>query len=290
MGIQRAVQLLQPARALNDNIPEFLKTSGMFFLRVAYLKSIYKQSGISHNSAMSKAKVLFHIAEQDGLEFVFTSGNALGYPLHTHISVYTITVVRKGTVLLNRNRSTDTYPEGSVYVVAPHEPHSPEYVDAFDIVSLCVKKNLFRRMPRSSLAALCMGHMNRLVEQHRMATDTAQRLITGIDSIYRDIAAQKMPAAPTMPAAPEALFDAPRRCSKFHFIRKFKNETGLTPHQYAVQNRIRKAKELLAADIPLADAAALAGFCDQSHLNRWFIRNIGITPRRYKNSCFFLNK
>jgi AraC-like DNA-binding protein len=27
--------------------------------------------------------------------------------------------------------------------------------------------------------------------------------------------------------------------------------------------------------------ATEAGFCDQSHLTRWFMRQFGVTPRRY---------
>lgn len=33
--------------------------------------------------------------------------------------------------------------------------------------------------------------------------------------------------------------------SKYHFIRKFKAEVGLTPHQFQLQNRIRKAQRLM---------------------------------------------
>ncbi len=38
--------------------------------------------------------------------------------------------------------------------------------------------------------------------------------------------------------------------------------------------------------IPLSHVADMAGFYDQSHLNRWFNKTVGITPHAYKKACF----
>lgn len=259
-------------------------------------QTIYKLYAIAHNFRMNRADLFFHIAKQCGLEFVFTLGNALRYPAHTHISVYTITAVRQGIVRLTRQCSTDIYPAGSVYVVAPYESHSPVYTDTFDIVSLCIDKNHFYTMGRSSLATNCLKYSNILMAQNLLCSETAQRLLTGIESIYdTNIAVDKTPVIPPkiLEAWDPQIFEQKARqvqqLSRFHFIRKFKNEMGITPHQYIVQSRIRKVKKLLATGTPIVDAAAQAGFCDQSHLNRWFNRSIGITPQQYKKSCFFLN-
>ncbi len=72
--------------------------------------------------------------------------------------------------------------------------------------------------------------------------------------------------------------------SPYHIIHVFREETGVPPHAYLRQVRIRKAKELLAAGMPIADVAHNVGFTDQSHLNRWFKRLWGITPGQYRNS------
>ena len=133
---------------------------------------------------MNKADLLFYIARQDGLEFVFTSGNALSYPAHTHISVYTITVVRRGIVRLVRRHSTNIYTSGNVYVVAPHEPHSPTYGDNFDIVSLCINKNYFYDIKRASLVERCLKYACLLVERNQLCSDTVRLFLTGIDEIY----------------------------------------------------------------------------------------------------------
>jgi AraC-like DNA-binding protein len=69
--------------------------------------------------------------------------------------------------------------------------------------------------------------------------------------------------------------------SRFQLIRGFARELGLTPHAYILQRRIALARHLILAGQDLAEVALTAGFCDQSHLNRCFVRHFGVTPRRY---------
>lgn len=69
--------------------------------------------------------------------------------------------------------------------------------------------------------------------------------------------------------------------SKFQTLRDFTRATGLTPHAYLVQRRIDLAREMIKSGDSLADIASAAGFADQSHLNRHFVRAFGMTPGRY---------
>jgi AraC-like DNA-binding protein len=87
------------------------------------------------------------------------------------------------------------------------------------------------------------------------------------------------------PAAPITLADLAEEAglSRFQLLRGFARELGLTPHAYIVQRRIARARELIRAGRALADVAIAAGFCDQSHLTRCFVRQYGVTPRRYAN-------
>lgn len=56
--------------------------------------------------------------------------------------------------------------------------------------------------------------------------------------------------------------------SKYNLIRIFKHEVGLTPHQFLLQNRIRKAQRLLETSATITEVALATGFCDQSHFIR----------------------
>jgi AraC-like DNA-binding protein len=69
--------------------------------------------------------------------------------------------------------------------------------------------------------------------------------------------------------------------SPYHLCRVFRNGVGMTPHDYQTQVRVRRAKTLLSAGLPIALVAAEAGFYDQAHLTRQFKRIVGLTPGRY---------
>jgi transcriptional regulator GlxA family with amidase domain len=72
--------------------------------------------------------------------------------------------------------------------------------------------------------------------------------------------------------------------SPYHFIRVFSKQTGMTPHAWLMQLRVRKAVALLNQDVPIAETALQTGFSDQSHLNRLFKRYLGYTPGQLRNS------
>ncbi len=69
--------------------------------------------------------------------------------------------------------------------------------------------------------------------------------------------------------------------SAFHLCRVFRGAVGMTPHAYQTQARVRRAKSLLSAGLPITQVAAETGFYDQAHLTRHFKRIVGLTPGRY---------
>jgi AraC-like DNA-binding protein len=73
--------------------------------------------------------------------------------------------------------------------------------------------------------------------------------------------------------------------SRYQLLRGFARELGLTPHAYILQKRIALARRLIRGGRALAEAAAIAGFYDQSHLTRCFVRQFGVTPSRYASSA-----
>ncbi len=76
--------------------------------------------------------------------------------------------------------------------------------------------------------------------------------------------------------------------SKYYFIRSFKQAVGLTPHQFQIQNRVRKAQHMLNNTDSITEVALTTGFCDQSHFIKYFERYVGLTPTVYKISCRIL--
>jgi len=86
-------------------------------------------------------------------------------------------------------------------------------------------------------------------------------------------------------AAPQRLDALAResRLSPFHFLRTFERLTGLTPHQYILRTRLRRAAVRLLADSEkILDIALDCGFGDVSNFNRAFRAEFGMNPRAYR--------
>jgi AraC-like DNA-binding protein len=86
------------------------------------------------------------------------------------------------------------------------------------------------------------------------------------------------------PSAALTLADLARESgvSRFQLLRAFARELGMTPHAYIMQRRVALARRLLLEGMTLTEVAVSCGFYDQSHLNRCFVRQFGVTPRRYR--------
>ena len=71
--------------------------------------------------------------------------------------------------------------------------------------------------------------------------------------------------------------------SESHFSHAFKASTGMPPHQWQMNERIKKVRSLLQRDgMSLTDIAIATGFFDQAHLTRVFRRTVGETPAAWR--------
>ncbi|MEK3737209.1 MULTISPECIES: AraC family ligand binding domain-containing protein [Paenibacillus] len=69
--------------------------------------------------------------------------------------------------------------------------------------------------------------------------------------------------------------------SKYHLLRLFTRQKGISPYRYLETIRINHAKKLLEQGILPIEVASLTGFSDQSHFTNFFKRLIGLTPKQY---------
>lgn len=69
----------------------------------------------------------------------------------------------------------------------------------------------------------------------------------------------------------------------YHFLRIFSKCLGVTPHQYLIRCRLRRAARLLVEDVrSISDIALDAGFSDVSNFIRTFHRVARMSPRRFR--------
>jgi AraC-like DNA-binding protein len=135
--------------------------------------------------------------------------------------------------------------------------------------------------PRAETGATmpCETAILRLVARLRAHSTAPARREEGPSACIRR-ARQRIDADPAVPVTLIELAEE-SGLSRYQLIRAFARELGLTPHAYILQRRIALAQQLIRGGCDLAEVAVRAGFYDQSHLTRWFMRQFGVTPSRY---------
>ncbi|MBS7590010.1 helix-turn-helix transcriptional regulator [Ancylobacter defluvii] len=71
--------------------------------------------------------------------------------------------------------------------------------------------------------------------------------------------------------------------SPSYFSHAFKATTGIPPHQWQTDMRLKRAQGLLlGTDMSLTEVAAATGFYDQAHFTRMFRQHLGATPAAWR--------
>ena len=66
--------------------------------------------------------------------------------------------------------------------------------------------------------------------------------------------------------------------SKYHMMRKFKEETGYTTHNYIISKRLLLARTKISEGTPILKAAQLSGFSDYTNFSRAYKKQFGTAP------------
>jgi AraC-like DNA-binding protein len=126
---------------------------------------------------------------------------------------------------------------------------------------------------RTALAGLLRAHAAAGPSAGPIPARTAPAAIRAV----RDVLHERLADPPTL-----AELAAMTELSQFALLRAFRAATGLPPHAYLNQVRVRQARLLLDDGVPAADVAGQIGFADQAHLTRHFKRVVGVPPAAYQ--------
>lgn len=114
----------------------------------------------------------------------------------------------------------------------------------------------------------------------RHATAAPARAETGALQRVRERLADDQLQVPTL----DALARLAGMGSRYQLLRGFARAHGLPPHAWLLQQRAERARQLIGQGAVLADAALAAGFADQSHMTRVFVRQFGYTPGAWRQA------
>ncbi len=160
-------------------------------------------------------------------------------------------------------------------------PSLPPAPKALPVVA--VMEALSLRAPALRGEELVLGLIERVIaamaDQKRFAAAPAAREARRIVEAIRLVACDA--------AQPVRLQDlaACAGMSKYHFLRVFRRLTGMTPYQYLLSARMRRAAlELASSRRPVLAIALDSGFSDLSTFNHRFRAAFGATPTQYRAS------
>lgn len=256
----------------------------------------------------------------EGLEVCRVVNSSHIFPNHTHDGIYAIgLMVRGGSWCLGQGRDDAYVAAGQIALINPGQVHSgvPGYDRSITYRMIYVSVNRFidlagdvcekaGTIPEfkqivisdpcafAMLIQLCrlMDKPGRRLQKQSAALETFARLLSGYGGVtapHGPTGRQRRAVRRAKAFLSENLEDrlsleevaAAVGLSRYHFLRLFKQATGLPPHVFRTQRRIDAAQRLLKKGMSFSEIALSTGFTDQSHFTNKFRQFIGATPSQY---------
>ena len=193
-----------------------------------------------------------------GIELIFCDNSTISYPLHNHVSVLTIGIILDGSITLTTYQETKIYKKNETFVIPPYMPHSISAHKNYTLLSLCIDKNVVLQYSTDTIRDNILSLLTNALHTEKINQYQIQLLLNRLNTLTDYSACCPDNQSPFINDLKKQLELYPENklsieemaqktfTSKYHFIRSFKAEVGLTPHQFQIQNRIRKAQRLLS--------------------------------------------
>lgn len=227
------------------------------------------------------------------IEFVVSENIDKHFASHNHVGHYVISMVMQGVVTVYLENREVVCRRGDVFIVPPYVVHSVRQERDARLLSMCIGTAFIEENDIETAEGIFWELLRGAVEQDIFGREQKEKLLTSVQTVYRlrdsgrkemdadiKILVDKITGHPEQELPVETLA-ADIFVSKYYLIRKFKSSIGMTPHQFCIQNRIRKSQGLLDEEKTISRIAAEMGFYDQSHFDKAFQRIVGISPSEY---------
>lgn len=234
------------------------------------------------------------------IEFVLSENINKHFDSHNHVGHYVISIVMQGTVeVCLENREVACH-RGDVFIIPPYTVHSVRQGRDACLLSVCIGTAFIEKTDSGTAEGIFRELFEGAAGQGILGKEQEEKLLASVRTVFHvwDKGGKEMDAGIKVLAdritihpeheLPIETLAADIFVSKYYLIRKFKRSMGMTPHQFHIQNRIRKAQSLLNAEQTISSIAVEMGFYDQSHFDKAFQKIVGISPSEYVDSKWMI--
>ncbi|MHA6529332.1 AraC family ligand binding domain-containing protein [Paenibacillus sp. BAC0078] len=238
------------------------------------------------------------------------------FPNHFH-DYYVIGFIERGKRSLVCNHKEYSLSSGDVVIFNPQDPHACEAVDgrALDYRCINIQPEVMREyvqeitgsnvLPRftqpvlyQSELALSLHELHLMILESQSDFQKEELFMFLLEQLLRDYTDTE-PPCPTRELTAEIKIICEyieshyahsitlnqlselAGISKYHLLRLFTKQKGISPYCYLETVRINHAKKLLEQGALPIEVASQTGFSDQSHFTNFFKKLIGLTPKQY---------
>lgn len=238
----------------------------------------------------------YYQCEKYPIEFVVSENIDKCFDCHNHVGHYVISLVMQGEVTVYLESRKLVCHEGDLFTIPPYAVHSVCQERDARLLSMCIGTAFAAETDSETAEVIVRELLNDAVGLGIFGEAQKERLLPFARAVFRgwdkggkemDTGIKNLADRITSHPEQELLIEtlaADIFVSKYYLIRKFKSSIGMTPHQFCIQNRIRKSQGLLDEEKTVSRIAAEMGFYDQSHFDKAFQRIVGISPSEYIHS------
>ena len=238
----------------------------------------------------------YYQCEKYPIEFVVSENIDKCFDCHNHVGHYVISLVMQGEVTVYLESRKLVCHEGDLFTIPPYAVHSVCQERDARLLSMCIGTAFAAETDSETAEVIVRKLLNDAVGQGIFGEAQKEKLLLFARAVFRgwdkggkemDTGIKNLADRITSHPEQELLIEtlaADIFVSKYYLIRKFKSSIGMTPHQFCIQNRIRKSQGLLDEEKTVSRIAVEMGFYDQSHFDKAFQRIVGISPSEYIHS------